>query len=311
MITYKKHNEIDKEKWDNAVSESFNGNIYAYSWYLDIVHPYWDALVEDEYNRIMPLPVSKKWRVKYMLTPFFTQQLGVFSNTILSPAIVLEFINKIPEDIKLIDLNLNSYNRVANEDVKITFHKNYLLDLINEYKVTQKHYSSNLKRNIKKGEKAGLAVVKNIKPEDVVKLFRTSQGKKIKHWKDKHYLRLQHLIYMAIHKGKGITYGTFSKENTLLAGAVFFKSHQKLVFIFSGQSNEGKKSGALAFLIDNVIRQFSPGNLILDFEGSDNEGLARFYKGFGAKETYYFALKKNELPLPYALMFKLKNKYSF
>ncbi len=309
MVQYLKHKEIDKERWDEAVSASFNGNIYAYSWYLDIVHPYWDALVEEDYSRIMPLPVSKKWGVHYMLTPFFTQQLGVFSNTILTPEIIMEFIRNIPEKIKLIDLNLNSYNRIANEGVEIAFHKNHLLDLINEYAVTRKHYSTNLKRNLKKAEKAGLAVVKNIKPEEIVKLFRSSQGKKYKHLKDKHYLRLQHLIYMAIHKGKGVTYGVYSKENTLLAGAAFFKSHQKLVFIFSGQGNDGRKVGALAFLLDSVIRQFSPGNLILDFEGSDNEGLARFYKGFGAKETTYYALKKNTLPLPYSLMFKLKGYF--
>jgi hypothetical protein len=306
MIKYLTHKEIDKELWDKAVEESFNGNIYAYSWYLDIVHPYWDALVEEDYSRIMPLPVSKKWGVKYMLQPYFTQQLGVFSNSILTPEVVMEFINSIPKDIRLIDINLNSYNRLVGEGLDIVFRKNHLLDLINVYPVTRKHYSSNLKRNLKKAEKAGLAVVKNIKPEEIVKLFRASRGKKVKHWKDKHYLRLQHLMYMAIHKGKGVSYGVYSKENTLLAGACFLKSHFKLVFIFSGQSNDGKKSGALAFLIDNVIKQYSPGNFILDFEGSDNEGLARFYKGFGAKETEYYNYKKNELPLHFSIYYKMK-----
>ena len=307
MIKYLKHKEIDKEKWDKTVVEAFNGNIYAFSWYLDIVHPYWDALVEDDYVRIMPLPISQKYGIKYMFTPFFTQQLGVFSGSILSTENIMEFLKSIPDDIKLIDLNLNSYNRLANEDVEIEFRKNHLLDLINKYEVARKHYSTNLKRNLKKGEKAGLAVVKNVKPEDIVKLFRATRGKKVKQWKDRHYLRLQHLMYMAIHKGKGVTYGVYSMENTLLAGACFFKSHQKLVFIFSGQSDDGRKSGALAFLIDNVIKQYSPGNIILDFEGSVDEGLARFYKGFGAKEVAYYRFKKNTLPFIYSTMFKLKS----
>ena len=310
MIKYLKHKEIDKEKWDNAVSTAFNGNIYVFSWYLDIVHPYWDALVEDDYIRIMPLPVSKKMGIKYIMTPFFTQQLGVFSGSILSPEKIVEFLKSIPEDIKYIDLNLNSYNRLANEGFDFEFRKNHLLDLINKYEVAKKHYSTNLKRNLKKAEKTGLAVVKNIKPDEIVKLFRANQGKKVKHWKDKHYLRLQHLMYMAIHKGKGVTYGVYSAENTLLAGACFFKSHQKLVFIFSGQSDDGKKTGALAFLIDNVIKQYSPGNIILDFEGSDNEGLARFYKGFGAKEVNYYRFRKNSLPFPYSIFFKAKQTFS-
>jgi len=228
MIKYLKHKEIDKEKWDDAVSTAFNGNIYIYSWYLDIVHPYWDALVEDDYERIMPLPVSKKMGIKYMMTPFFTQQLGVFSGSILSPEKIVEFINSIPEDIKYIDINLNSYNRLANEGFDITFRKNYLLDLINKYEVAKKHYSTNLKRNLKKAEKTGLAVVKNIKPDDIVKLFRENRGKKVKQWNDKHYRRLQHLMYMAIHKGKGVTYGVYSSENTLLAGACFSSTDRTL-----------------------------------------------------------------------------------
>jgi len=306
MIKYYNHKEIDKKLWDKAVDEAFNGNIYVYSWYLDIVHPYWDALIEDDYKRIMPLPISKKWGVKYMLQPFFTQQLGVFSSAILTPEVVMEFIDKIPKDIKYIDINLNAYNRIAGEGLQTEVHKNHLLDLINEYPVIKKHYSSNLKRNLKKAEAQGLVIMKNVKPEEIVKLFRQNRGKKVKHWKDRHYLRLQHLMYMSMHKGKGMTYGVYSKENTLLAGACFLKSHSKLVFIFSGQSQDGKKSGALAFLLDGVIKQYTPGNYILDFEGSDQEGLARFYKGFGAKETTYLSIRKNKLPAPLFALYKLK-----
>ena len=49
MIQYLEHNQIDKKKWDATVEEC--GNIYAYSWYLDIVHPGWEALVEEDISR--------------------------------------------------------------------------------------------------------------------------------------------------------------------------------------------------------------------------------------------------------------------
>jgi hypothetical protein len=295
LIKLLKYKDIDKKKWDDTIGKSFNGNIYVYSWFLDIVHPYWDALIEGDYERVMPLPVSKKWGIKYMLQPFFTQQLGVFSKSILTPEIVAEFIGSIPEDIKLIDINLNSFNRLTGNE-NLRQHKNYMLDLINVYDVIRRHYSTNLKRNLKKADKKKLSVIKNIKPEDIVQLFRSNRGKKVKHWTDHHYLRLQHLMYMSIHKGKGITYGVYSNENTLLAGACFLKSNSKLVFLFSGQSDEGKSNAALSYLIDDVIKSYSPSNYILDFEGSDDKGLARYYKSFGAKETIYFSYKKNELP---------------
>ena len=51
MIQYLLNHQIDKTKWDATIAEC--GNIYAFSWYLDIVHPQWEALVEDDYQSVM------------------------------------------------------------------------------------------------------------------------------------------------------------------------------------------------------------------------------------------------------------------
>lgn len=308
MIRYLTHKEIDKKKWDETIQHAFNGNIYACSWYLDIIHPYWDALVEDDYQQVMPLPINEKWHIKYILHPFFSQQLGIFSKTLLYPEKVSEFINAIPKDVKYVEINFNSYNKIGEGHGTLIPHKNHLIDLINTYSRTRKHYNTNLKRNLKKAEKAAITLHKSSKPEEIVALFRENRGKQVRQWHDHHYLRLQHLMYMAIHKGKGIIFGAYSDTNTLLAGAFFLKSHNRLTFLFSGQSEEGKKASALAFIIDSVIKQFSPGNYTLDFEGSDSKGLARFYKSFGAKETLYYGLQINRLPFPLSVLFKLKKR---
>lgn len=310
MIRYIEHKDIDKKKWDETIQHAFNGNIYACSWYLDIIHPYWDALVEDDYQQVMPLTISEKWHTKYILHPFFSQQLGVFSKILLHPDKVSEFVNAIPKDTKYIDINFNSFNKLEGTEGIVTPHKNHLLDLINIYDRTKKHYSTNLKRNLKKALKANITLQKTSKPEEVITLFRENRGKQVKQWHNFHYLRLQHLLYMAIHKGKGVIYGAYSDTNTLLAGAFFLKSHNRLTFLFSGQSNEGKKVSALAYIIDSVIQHYSPGNYTLDFEGSDNEGLTRFYKSFGAKETHYYSLRINKLPMLKSLLFKLKKQFA-
>lgn len=79
MITYLTHNQIDKQRWDDCIKQSPNGNVYALSWYLDIVHPRWEALVEDDYVSVMPLTGNRKCGISYPFQPFFVQQLGVFS----------------------------------------------------------------------------------------------------------------------------------------------------------------------------------------------------------------------------------------
>jgi len=52
MIVYYKHNQIDFERWDKVITNSQNGLVYALSWYLNIVTPGWEALIEDDYEYI-------------------------------------------------------------------------------------------------------------------------------------------------------------------------------------------------------------------------------------------------------------------
>ena len=108
MIKLLKHNKIDKTRWDDCINKSFNGNVYALSWYLDIGHPGWDALVENDYERVMPLTISRKFGISYMFQPFFVQQLGVSSKSQLSQDDIDRFINAIPQQYRLIRYKLNS-----------------------------------------------------------------------------------------------------------------------------------------------------------------------------------------------------------
>src|ERR1035437_8027365 len=110
MISYLKHNEIDKQKWDKAIDHCVNNLIYAYSWYLDIVSPNWCALVENDYVSVMPLTGNKKYGIHYLYPPYFAQQLGVFSKNNLSQKKIELFLNSIPSHYKLIELCLNTQN---------------------------------------------------------------------------------------------------------------------------------------------------------------------------------------------------------
>ena len=108
MIQYLQHNQINLKKWDTTIAEC--GNIYAYSWYLDIVHPGWDALVEDDYQSVMPLTGGKKFGVNYLFQPYFAQQLGVFSKQPLSPEKTETFLKAIPSKYRFVEIRLNESN---------------------------------------------------------------------------------------------------------------------------------------------------------------------------------------------------------
>ncbi|MEE4260218.1 MAG: hypothetical protein V2I62_10685 [Bacteroidales bacterium] len=308
MIRYLKNSEINSEKWDECIMHAFNGNVYAYSWYLDIVHENWDALVEGDYERVMPITASQKWNVSYIFQPFFVQQLGVFSKSILTPEIVQDFIHHIPKKYKLVDINLNSYNAPDSQIFNISPNKNHVLDLINKYTTLSDKYATNTKRNLKKSLKYDMSLVKGIKPENLIQLFRTNKGKEVKNWGETEYQRLHRLMYMAIYKGRGLVYGVFNDHNQLCAGAFFLKSHNRLIFLFSATNQQAKENASMTFLIDSVIHEFAPGKLVLDFEGSNDKNLARFYKGFGAKEVTYPRLQINNLNIFLNILYKLMLK---
>ena len=308
MIKLLRHNEINKVRWDECVKKSFNGNVYALSWYLDIVHRNWDALVENDYERVMPLTSSKKFGLSYMFQPFFVQQLGVFSSTQLSQETVDKFIKAIPEEYRLIQYRLNSYNKVNYEADDIVRHRNVELDLIYDYQYLYNNYNNNTKRNLAKAENAGLSIVYDVDPEVIVNLFRNNKGKNVQHWQDKEYDRLLNLIHTAISYKCCFTIGINDLENNIIAGAVFMHSHDRLIFLFSGSDEQHKDKHALTMLLDNVIREYSETQYTLDFEGSDNEGLARFYKGFGGKEVFYPELKCNNLKGILKFIYKLMRK---
>lgn len=309
MINYVRHRQIDKKKWDACIRDAVNGNVYAYSWYLDLIHEGWEALVEDDYERVMPLTAARKFGISYLFQPYFAQQLGVYSTSKLSPAIVENFLQAIPPQFKFAEFNLNSFNKISAENHSFVLHNNYLLDLINAYEKVAKKYSNNTRRNLKKSTNNKLSISKNIKPEEVISLFRKNRGKRLKKWNDAHYNILQRLMYTAIYKGKGVAYGVYTEFNELCAAAFFLKNSNKLVFLFSGTSDLARDNGAMTMLIDHVIREYAASRTVFDFEGSNDENLARFYKGFGAKKITYPGLRINNFSFPLKQLFPIYKRF--
>ena len=107
MIRYIAHNQIDTQRWNECIAQSPDGLVYAWSWYLDTVHPGWEALVEDDYETVMPLASSRKFGINYLFQPFFTQKFGVFGKKEVSEAKIKEFFEAIPEKFKFAEFRIN------------------------------------------------------------------------------------------------------------------------------------------------------------------------------------------------------------
>lgn len=297
-----KNNEIDRERWDECIRKSFNGIIYAYSWYLDQVAPQWEALVEGEYKSVMPLVTGKKIGIRYLFPPFFVQQLGVFSVNKLTADDVLQFLKAVPGEFRYWEINLNTFNKVVGTDFEYRPNLTHELDLIEPYESIRKNYSDNTKRNVKKGEQSGIALTVNPSKEEIITLFRTGRGRDVKALQEPQYDILRRLLQALDSRGRLHVRGVSDENGKLLAGAFFVDANGKVIFLFSGLSEEGKEKGAMYLLIDRFISENSQKNLVLDFEGSNDPQLARFYRGFGAKECVYLQARCNRLPWPISLL---------
>lgn len=296
MIRFLQHDRIDKSLWDDCINHSLNGNLYACSWYLDIVSPGWCALVEDEYEKVFPLPISFKAGIGYIMQPIFTQQLGLFYKTLSSEEKLVEFLNCIPSEYKYIDINLNTSNKIdiSGSASEMT---NLELDLISQYEDLVTGYQNNLQRNLKKAVKNKLTISKHVRPEEIISLFRENKGQQLTHLHNKQYTIIQRIAYESLHNGTGEIWGAYDEHNQLIAAILWVSSHQKAIFLFSAVSETGRKLNAMPWLIDSFIKQNSGKPLTLDFEGSNLEGLARFYSSFGAKKVIYQRYTYNSLPL--------------
>lgn len=307
MIHYLHHNEIDLKKWDAAIGEF--GNIYAYSWYLDIVHPGWEALVEDDYDAVMPITGGMKFGVNYLFQPYFVQQLGVFSKTPLTPEKVEEFLKAIPSKYRFAEVRLNESNTLSDNIDNIDYHRNIILDLNQDFKSIKDNYHTNTKRNLAKAENNNLQLVDTVIPYHVVALFRDNRGALLDKWGDAEYNVMTHLAQVAQRRKAAFMLGVTEKGvGELLCAAIFMKANGRITFLFSGLKQEGKEKQAMTFLLDQVIQKYAGQPLTFDFEGSDDDNLARFYLGFGGHEVKYPSYSYNHLSAFGRAMLKLWKK---
>jgi hypothetical protein len=297
VIKYLRHSEIDKLRWDEAISAASNGLVYAFTWYLDIVSPGWDALVEDDYISVFPLTWRKKAGIHYLYQPFFTQQLGLFSRNLITPGKIKEFIYAIPEKFRLVEVQLNSENIITEADYFSVFNRRtHHLDLSPSYENISSNYSENIKRNLKKFKRSGLEISSNASITQIVDLFRKNRGKKIETLKKKDFEVFVKLIEHAQMRNCVEIRCIYNESHSLIAGAIFLHSPHSYIFLFSAANAEAKENGSMSALIDNFIRHHDNEIKYLDFEGSMDENLSRFYRSFGSNEVVYLQIRKNNLP---------------
>ena len=306
MIKYVEPKNINKEKWDKVLSASPNSNIFCYSWYLDVVADNWGALIQDDYDMIMPLPFTSKLGTKQVYLPFFARELNVFSKSIVADNQITEFLEAIPAKYKSVKIGFSKTEGIPLH-FKTKEFPHQELDISEDYiKITPK-FSTNARRIMKKAYKEELIfrALKNV--DTIVDLFKSTKGAEIKSLGKDDYKNLIKLMKACIYNKKGQAYGIY-KNNELLSCGFFMIDKSRITYLKGASTDKGKKIGASYFLFDQVIQKYSGKGFVLDFGGSKIEGVANFYKKFGASDAFYLFLTHNNLPSYFKMLKKVKNK---
>ena len=278
--SYIKNEHINRIRYDNALKRSFNANVLAYSWYLDLVCDDWDLLVEGDYQTVCPLPLRKRAGQMTVYQPRYAPFLGVYSSRHLPPEKVRQFLERIPH--RHIRLTLNYHNQLQGGK-KHKIHKVPVIDLIPPYDKTTERYSQEGRDCIRNQD--GTFVMRSIRTDEYM-AFRRRQKK----GNVMRNMQLTRVINYAIrYKSAGI-YSVYSPRNELIGAAFLMKANNRVFLSDWVESREGKKSHAIFRAVDHIIRNNSEDNLTLELPFGchpvekmirfDHQHCPRFRKGF-------------------------------
>ena len=280
------HKELDKVIWDKKISTSASPSFFMLSWVLDILHPNWDALVYLNYEAFMPIPKAQKYGLTYVFQPKFIRSLSIFNENEDHRS---EIIAIFRETYSLVNINLDFELKESNSNG--IFQK---LSIPSSHELLQNAYSKN-----------ALRVISKLDVEIEYKLFYDVAGfieffkkiKNIKSLKFNSYSKLNQLINETLKRENGKLIAAFYKGEMIACG--FFIFFQKQVYFLKGTVNKiGREKGAFYGLIDFVLQSLIGRFDNLDFVGSNDKGVAVFYKKFGAQDFSYSILKYNTIKTP-------------
>lgn len=268
---------LDVERYNSCVLSSYNHRLYAESWFLDAVtNGNWNCLVLGNYEAVMPLPFHRKFLWNYIQQPSYCQQLGVFSSNVLNENQMNAFLESFQKNT-IRSYQFNAENSVYIKSFsKIKVRNNFVLSILNNEEELMKKIHKNRQYDIRKN--VDYQIDSSIRIEDFIQLQK-------KNYDFKHNEKALRKLLLEAKKQHVLIQKSYIQNNSLLASIIVLKSNNRLIYLLSAMEKSTHKIPFVTKLIYEVMKE-NP-TLLFDFEGSDIEGIANFYKSFGAENQSY------------------------
>lgn len=287
--------EINATLWNNTVAKNANGLIYANFEYLSFLCPNWFAIIINNYETILPLPIKTKFNIKYTYMPAFVQQLGfIGNNNCVNDNVIATLQNFVSYGTP----HFNFSNTAIAQQLKCKALNNYIINLQNDYTTIAIAYKKSTHYSIKKAAKQAVMYTEDSNIDQAVKLYKKYNQENLPHVTDKDYAQLKKLLHTLYKKEHVVIRKVINQHNELLSLVLLLKDNKRLYNLINFTTVEGRNCDANYFLYDKLFQEFALQPLLFDFEGSDLPGVKKFYEKFGAINQPYFSWHFNKLPLP-------------
>jgi hypothetical protein len=270
-----------RRQYEQIVASQKRFGFFSQIWVQDALHPNWVYVLNDQHQILLRLPVVRKFGLKAYLQPLFIRDLDLLAD--LSAAQCNDLTTFLRRR-SFLHLNISINNNELRGGQTGKYQK---LELFEDIDLLRAGYSENVKRSLKKAKDLQL---QEISFSDFQSFFIKQKGEDLGNLNAAAWLRLEKLAAAASKKDSFYCCGTYAQKE-LLAVGLFFKWKKQLYFMKGTLNDQGKKCGALVFLIDAVLEKHVPSFEALDFIGSNQESIAAFYKKFGAIDHRYMIIK--------------------
>lgn len=284
-------NQLDTEKYNRCISLSDHPMPYAFSEHLDLVAWRWKVVVSGEYDAVMPFAYNRKLLgVPQIYHPPYAQQLGVFGRYQRDVVVVKAMLNALSKLYVRVQMQMNAANPLPSMAGWLFRERtNFELDLNKPYLAIKKGYRKGHLANIKSAHKHHVGKRGAISPDAFAK-YESSQKGTIE------FGRLSQLIELY---GRDSIWSAHLEDGQLGAAGFFpelnqFGEHSqnRVVYMIGFTTDVGRKAFSAHFLLDSLIQHYANQPVILDFEGSELPGVARFFKGFGPQTVPYLLAQR-------------------
>ncbi|MDP2966017.1 MAG: hypothetical protein Q8N39_08300 [Pelolinea sp.] len=300
-------NESDLKEWDDFVSTSPQGTIFAKSWWLRCVcdENFIIVLFRDDGEIICGLPMqfNKKKILKFSIMPKYTQTLGPifkpFENfgeyrkrsiEIAALSEILSYISNL-QYIKtnchytfsnILPFHWNGYN----SNVRYTYVIDDLSNLNNIFiNITPKY-----RNKILKAENLGVRIIES----DDIDLFLNTIGKSLpKDIFSKSFSIIKKINNVCeLHNSRKI-YLAIDPKGFVHSGLFIIYDSKCAYNLIQGGDKELRKSGANILAMWHSIKEMSKNSKIYDFEGSMLENIEIVFRSFGAIQKPFYSVTRN------------------